>query len=341
MNFSSSHDSQNDIDCYRVYVSFCGKNYSSTPNVNMSNWISCYYPSTNSWNTHVTSIPGLLENHVLKDFAMVIIHEEIYVIGGRQCYKDVIGSYGNNNGQEIDIEILPSVLKYNVCSDSWIKCAPLGTPRFNFACMASKDGKIYVAGGQTTFDGAKGTSLAEVYDPVLDEWKQLPNMSTTRYKCVGVSWQEKFYVVGGFAKRENINTNQGPYTMERSSAEVYDPEDDTWHYVARMWDLDVPPKQIENVEGKLFSSGDCLNTWKGHIESYDGKHNIWPRAPQPHKNKVLEALILEEEEPLMDVAWIHMQIACELFLRFVASLETDPKLAKRYIDHSFVLTISV
>ncbi|KAF3660586.1 hypothetical protein FXO38_01325 [Capsicum annuum] len=66
-----------------------------------------------------------------------------------------------------------------------------------------------------------------------------------------------------------------------------------------------------------------------------------PRAPQPHKNKALEALILEEEEPLMDVAWIHMQIACELFLRFVASLETDPKLAKRYIDHSFVLTILV
>ncbi|CAN4117506.1 unnamed protein product [Withania somnifera] len=233
----------------------------------MSNWISCYYPSTNSWNTHVTSIPSLLENHILKDFAMIVIGEDIYVIGGRQCYKDV---------QEIDIEVLPCVLKYNVGTNCWTKCAPLKTSRFNFACMVSKDGKIYVAGGQTTFDGAKGTSLAEVYDPVLDEWKQLPNMSTTRYKCAGLSWQGKFYVVGGFAKRENTDINQlGPYTMERSSAEVYDPERDTWNYMARMWDLDVPPYQIVNVDGKLYSSGDCLNTWKGHIESYDGKHNLW------------------------------------------------------------------
>lgn len=59
------------------------------------------------------------------------------------------------------------------------------------------------------------------------------------------------------------------------------------------------------------------------------------RAPQPHENQVLEALILEEEEPLMDVAWLHVQIVYELLLRFVAS----PKLAKRYIDHSFVLRI--
>ncbi|XP_055825283.1 serine/threonine protein phosphatase 2A 57 kDa regulatory subunit B' theta isoform-like isoform X1 [Solanum dulcamara] len=63
------------------------------------------------------------------------------------------------------------------------------------------------------------------------------------------------------------------------------------------------------------------------------------RAPQPHGNQVLEALILEEEEPLMDAAWPHVQIVYELLLRFVASPETDPKLAKRYIDHSFVLRI--
>ncbi|KAK4733035.1 hypothetical protein R3W88_007296 [Solanum pinnatisectum] len=63
------------------------------------------------------------------------------------------------------------------------------------------------------------------------------------------------------------------------------------------------------------------------------------RAPQPHKNQVLEAFILEEEEPLMDAAWAHVQIVYGLLLRFVASPETDPKLAKRYIDHSFFLRI--
>lgn len=42
-----------------------------------------------------------------------------------------------------------------------------------------------------------------------------------------------------------------------------------------MWQLDVPPNQIVTVDGRLFSCGDCLNTWKGHIEVYDGEVNIW------------------------------------------------------------------
>ncbi|KAF7813643.1 serine/threonine protein phosphatase 2A 57 kDa regulatory subunit B' theta isoform-like [Senna tora] len=61
--------------------------------------------------------------------------------------------------------------------------------------------------------------------------------------------------------------------------------------------------------------------------------------PQPRENKVSEAFDLEDEEPLMDPAWSHLQIVYEFFLRFVASPETDAKLAKRYIDHSFVLRL--
>ncbi|XP_010907764.1 serine/threonine protein phosphatase 2A 57 kDa regulatory subunit B' theta isoform isoform X1 [Elaeis guineensis] len=59
----------------------------------------------------------------------------------------------------------------------------------------------------------------------------------------------------------------------------------------------------------------------------------------PRENKGLEAFDLEEEEPVMDPAWPHLQIVYELFLRFVASPETDAKLAKRYIDHSFILRL--
>ncbi|XP_062010271.1 serine/threonine protein phosphatase 2A 57 kDa regulatory subunit B' theta isoform-like [Rosa rugosa] len=59
----------------------------------------------------------------------------------------------------------------------------------------------------------------------------------------------------------------------------------------------------------------------------------------PHENKALEAFDLEEDEPSMDPAWPHLQVVYELFLRFVASPETDAKLAKRYVDHSFVLKL--
>lgn len=60
---------------------------------------------------------------------------------------------------------------------------------------------------------------------------------------------------------------------------------------------------------------------------------------QPLENKVLGAYDLEEEEPLMDPAWPHLQIVYEFLLRFVASPETDAKSAKKYIDHFFVLNL--
>lgn len=62
-------------------------------------------------------------------------------------------------------------------------------------------------------------------------------------------------------------------------------------------------------------------------------------TPQPRENKVLEAYDLEEDEPAMDPAWPHLQIVYEFLLRFLVSPETDAKLAKRYIDHSFVLKL--
>jgi serine/threonine-protein phosphatase 2A regulatory subunit B' len=62
-------------------------------------------------------------------------------------------------------------------------------------------------------------------------------------------------------------------------------------------------------------------------------------SPTPRENKAIEGVDLEEDEPLMDPAWSHLQIVYEVFLRFVASQETDAKLAKRYIDHSFILRL--
>lgn len=62
-------------------------------------------------------------------------------------------------------------------------------------------------------------------------------------------------------------------------------------------------------------------------------------SPQPRESKIVEGFDLDEEEPSMDPAWPHLQIVYEFFLRFVASPEMDAKLAKRYIDHSFILKL--
>lgn len=68
--------------------------------------------------------------------------------------------------------------------------------------------------------------------------------------------------------------------------------------------------------------------------------NLFRALPSTyHENTGLEMYDMDEEEPSMDPAWPHLQIVYEFVLRFVASSETDAKLAKRYIDHSFVLKL--
>lgn len=84
-----------------------------------------------------------------------------------------------------------------------------------------------------------------------------------------------FLVVEGFSHRGNFDRIRGPYVMTRSSVEVYDPQHDKWDFKAIMWELDVPPYQIVDVNRKLYSSGDSFKLWKGYIEAYDEKQNIW------------------------------------------------------------------
>ncbi|RDX78100.1 Serine/threonine protein phosphatase 2A 59 kDa regulatory subunit B' gamma isoform, partial [Mucuna pruriens] len=68
--------------------------------------------------------------------------------------------------------------------------------------------------------------------------------------------------------------------------------------------------------------------------------NLFRTLPSSnHDIKGAETYELDEEEPTLEPAWSHLQIVYEILYRFVASSETDAKLAKRYIDHSFVLRL--
>ncbi|XP_074312031.1 serine/threonine protein phosphatase 2A 57 kDa regulatory subunit B' beta isoform-like [Silene latifolia] len=61
--------------------------------------------------------------------------------------------------------------------------------------------------------------------------------------------------------------------------------------------------------------------------------------PSSHENTGVEATDPEEEEPYLEPSWPHLQLVYELLLRFIVSPDTDTKVAKRYIDHSFVLKL--
>lgn len=229
---------------------------------------------------------------------MVSNGDSIYIMGGRLCQKK--RSQNNDKFVEFNVKVVSTMLCYNVRTNLWNKCAPMSLPRYDFACTILNN-KIYVAGGKSNLTSARGMLSAEVYNPQTNTWSNLPNMSTMRYKCVGVTWQDKFHVVGGFAERAQ---SESDHTILRSSAEVYDIESGKWNLSARMWQLDVPPNQIVVLDNKLFSSGDCLKAWKGHIEKYDGNLNIWNEVDGSHLEMLHSPLIVPsrvddfEEEPI-------------------------------------------
>ncbi|KFH43656.1 Serine/threonine-protein phosphatase 2A 56 kDa regulatory subunit delta isoform-like protein [Hapsidospora chrysogenum ATCC 11550] len=66
--------------------------------------------------------------------------------------------------------------------------------------------------------------------------------------------------------------------------------------------------------------------------------NLFRPIPPP-MNPQGEAYDPEEDEPVLEVAWPHIQVVYEFFLRFIESQDFNTNIAKAYIDHSFVLQL--
>ncbi|KAG7092323.1 Serine/threonine-protein phosphatase 2A 56 kDa regulatory subunit delta isoform [Marasmius oreades] len=66
--------------------------------------------------------------------------------------------------------------------------------------------------------------------------------------------------------------------------------------------------------------------------------NLFRSIPPP-VNPTGDAFDPEEDEPVLELAWPHLQIVYEFFLRFVESPDFNTNLAKRYIDQCFVLNL--
>ncbi|XWS23301.1 hypothetical protein CRYUN_Cryun29cG0110000 [Craigia yunnanensis] len=47
----------------------------------------------------------------------------------------------------------------------------------------------------------------------------------------------------------------------------------------------------------------------------------------------------KDEEPMFDPAWYNLQLVYDLLLRFISYSSLDAKVAKKYVDHSFILKL--
>lgn len=66
--------------------------------------------------------------------------------------------------------------------------------------------------------------------------------------------------------------------------------------------------------------------------------NLFRPIPPP-VNPQGEAFDPEEDEPVLEIAWPHIQVVYEFFLRFIESQDFNTNVAKAYIDHQFILQV--
>ncbi|KAI8006029.1 Serine/threonine protein phosphatase 2A 59 kDa regulatory subunit B' zeta isoform [Camellia lanceoleosa] len=117
-----------------------------------------------------------------------------------------------------------------------------------------------------------------------------------------------------------------------------------------VFDFSDPSKNIKDKDVKrqtLLELVDYISTVNSKFNEVTMQEitkmvatNLFRTFPSTnHESKSPDMYDAEEEELATEPSWPHLQIVYEFLLRFVASSETDAKLAKRYVDHSFVLRL--
>ncbi|MBA0703593.1 hypothetical protein Gotri_020220, partial [Gossypium trilobum] len=67
--------------------------------------------------------------------------------------------------------------------------------------------------------------------------------------------------------------------------------------------------------------------------------NLFRVFPPNYRSAVSNGGENDDDEPMFDPAWPHLQIVYDLLVKFITSSCLDAKVAKKYIDHSFILRL--
>jgi N-acetylneuraminic acid mutarotase len=83
---------------------------------------------------------------------------------------------------------------YRFAQDRWEPVASFHHPRAAFA-LVPLGGRLYALGGRNS--GMSSVAIAEVYDPALGAWSDLPALPAARHHVAGFAYQDMACVAGG------------------------------------------------------------------------------------------------------------------------------------------------
>lgn len=235
-------------------------------------WIA-YDPEPNIWHP-LPKIPRSFPGWHHYGFACVCVRNRFLLIGGSYGLHEPVYPHQKPI-------VTNEVIQFDPFKQQWQRVANMLYPRSHFACSVVC-GKVYVAGGRS-FCCTKGLSSAEVYDPLLDRWDELPSMSIIQMDCVGLTYKGGFHV---------LNDHLG--LPDQNKSEVFNPSDKTWHEVENTWPFSRAMQFAVTVAGNgrvytVFDWGEsCIKTRDSDEEEWYNIGSVPPVVLTNH-TRPLEA----------------------------------------------------
>jgi N-acetylneuraminic acid mutarotase len=190
--------------------------------------------------------------------AVALSNGNVLVIGGR--------------GEPSPISpILGSAELYNPTTAQWSSGGTMISTRLGHTATVLANGKVLVTGGGIDDLGPNLliTSIlasAEIYDPVTNTWSPAASMSEPRYQHTATLLADgKVLVAGGFTSV----SSETPL----ASAEIYDPDADTWSPAGSMNAARVGHAAALLSNGKVLVVSGSADV--GSAEIYDPSSNSW------------------------------------------------------------------
>lgn len=216
-----------------------------------------YDPSTDDWD-----VTPPLYSHGVTHTATLLKDGRVLVVGGTVAA-------GSGSGTE-RVEI------FDPRTMSWSAAAPLDYKRSSHTAQLLLDGRVLVAGGAGDNDVPQGGD-ALLYDPQTNTWTPTGSMVRPSLMAQSVRLLDGRVLVAGGIVAGN------PVTKVLASAEIYDPESDTWTAAAPLAEARyahalvlLPDGQVMAVDGaREWESLWNERSFVSQIEMYDPVQDRW------------------------------------------------------------------
>lgn len=189
------------------------------------------------------------------------------------------GAMNQTVGSTTELVTLASAMLFDPPTESWLPTGSMQESRMIATATLLASGKILVVGGiHSEFEGQSFASSvlasAELYDPATGIWQPTGSMSTPRYRHTATLLPSgKVLVVGG-GNSPSLET-----AVVQDSAEIYDPETETWSLVAPFGDNGVWRHTATLLpNGKVLVVGGSLGSTLKTCKLYDPVADTWQTA---------------------------------------------------------------